>query len=494
MVKFMEQVLKVGSLATLLLFSGNLSAEWGSENWGSMVWGQSTANVPLMGSFAQVIFFLLLLIIGLFASRRWGLVRSLPTLAVIAFLPLLVEADPIQLNIFQNGQVADAEDVNENFQAIANAISTNDCATASQLNVVETKIDNIQASGSCNQFDIAVYNQGKVDGANEVDITSDNQTLCQSSGGTYDSTQDACTVDITTDNAALCSNAGGNYLASTNTCTVDITTDNPNCAWDDYVWDGTSCTLAGSNETSSCSGVSYSCNGNGSASDILASIGFTNLTNPYNDPLFGNNSNLSDWVSQGGAVNTFCIDNGGDVSVAPGNLSTAENCGACFSALTSSTPAAEVVSDSQGIGICQDLNDCIADSSGQNACGTASMYSCSNNQFYAASCNVSICNSSCSDPNPFCIMDEQAQTQTCSTNRVVVKHQYANGWIWLQHEGGSKYLRGGLTQICGRNVSTMYAPNHTYGGVTQVNIGDSAGFNVGQNYPVNTDASAPGCP
>ncbi len=79
-------------------------------------------------------------------------------------------------------------------------------------------------------------------------------------------------------------------------------------------------------------------------------------------------------------------------------------------------------------------------------------------------------------------MDEAGNTQTCSTNRVVVKNKK------------SRYLRGGLTHICGRMILEGYAPSDTYGGVTGVYIGDSTGFIVGQNYPVNTFASAQGCP
>ena len=488
MVKFMEHVFKVGSLATLLLFSGNLSAEWGSENWGSMVWGQSTANVPLMGSFAQVIFFLLLLIIALFASRRWGLVRSLPTLAVIAFLPLLVEADPIQLNVFQNGQVADAEDVNENFQTIANAIDASDCATASQLNLVETKIDSIQASGSCNQFDIAVYNQGKVDGANEVDITSDNDALCQNAGGIYNANTNSCSVDITTDNATLCTNAGGVYEAFNNTCSVDITSDNPTCDWQSTLWNGTNCIQGNSNPIDICeNSIKYQCNGNTSAVSALEALGFTiDTNNPLTfDYLY--------YASVGNALRTYCSNGSNAIAPASSNNSELDTCDRCVDELSNGY-AELVIDENSNIASCQDINECAVNNLGQNSCGDANMWSCQNYDWGNPLCTPLNCSSSCGGATPFCIMDEVANTQTCSTNRVVVKHQFSNGWIWLQHEGGSRYLRGGLTQICGRNVSTMYAPNGSYGGVTQVNIGDSSGFNVGQNYPVNTDASAPGCP
>ncbi len=104
-----------------VLLSNNANADWG-EQWGSMVWGQSSANVPMMGEVGQFIFFLLLLVIGVFVTKRWGLMRTLPAVAVLSLMPLIVEADEIQLNTFQNGQVADADEVNENFQNLKTAI------------------------------------------------------------------------------------------------------------------------------------------------------------------------------------------------------------------------------------------------------------------------------------------------------------------------------------------------------------------------------------
>jgi hypothetical protein len=97
-------------LATL--FCNNVSAEWGQQ-WGTMVWGQSSTNVPMLGGFGQFIFFGLMLVIGVFVIKRWGFIKTLPAVAVFSLMPIIVDA--VQLNTFQNGQVADADDVNENF-------------------------------------------------------------------------------------------------------------------------------------------------------------------------------------------------------------------------------------------------------------------------------------------------------------------------------------------------------------------------------------------
>ena len=103
------------------LLSHNANAAWG-QNWGSMVWGQTSANVPMMDGIANIIFFGSLLALGVVTLNRWGLIKTLPILAVLSFIPSLVDADEIQLNAFQNGEVADADEVNENFIALKEAL------------------------------------------------------------------------------------------------------------------------------------------------------------------------------------------------------------------------------------------------------------------------------------------------------------------------------------------------------------------------------------
>ena len=101
-------------------------------------------------------------------------------------------ADGLELNIFSNGQVADADEVNENFQLLETALNSlqgdSACATAADV-VCPTP----------SSFDITVYNQGVSDGfssgVSSVDITTDNQS-------SYDDGFSAgvTSVDITTDN------------------------------------------------------------------------------------------------------------------------------------------------------------------------------------------------------------------------------------------------------------------------------------------------------
>ena len=48
----------------------------------------------------------------------------------------------------------------------------------------------------------------------EVDITSDNASVCTTAGGTYDAGTDTCSVDITSDNQTVCEAANGTWAVS----------------------------------------------------------------------------------------------------------------------------------------------------------------------------------------------------------------------------------------------------------------------------------------
>ena len=193
------------------LLSNNVNAYWG-EKWGSMGWGQSSANVPMMGEIGQFIFFLLLLVIGVFVTKRWGLTRTLPAVAVLSLMPLIVEADEIQLNTFQNGQVADADDVNENFQALSNVLSS--------------QIPYVFSTGSVADADEINSNfQALSDDITSCLNTLDNfQSDCENNGGTWNAVVKFCEAapcDITINDAAI---ARENFNAGA--ASVDVTIDN----------------------------------------------------------------------------------------------------------------------------------------------------------------------------------------------------------------------------------------------------------------------------
>jgi len=125
-------------------------------------------------------------------------------------------------NTFADGTPALADEVNANFQALANGINSSNCATPAD--VVCNPSFNCPAVPDCGSSDF--YNQGFSAGAASADLTADNEALCTASGGVYNAQANTCTVDLTTDNEALCTASGGVYNAQANACTVDLTTDN----------------------------------------------------------------------------------------------------------------------------------------------------------------------------------------------------------------------------------------------------------------------------
>lgn len=109
--------------ARLLVLSVPLSlhanpcvADWG-DPWGSMVWGFSLPSVPTVGGAGLIVMALLLFALGAVAQR----LRAARYAAVILVLlvPLMALAVP---NVFENGTVADADEVNENFADLEGAL------------------------------------------------------------------------------------------------------------------------------------------------------------------------------------------------------------------------------------------------------------------------------------------------------------------------------------------------------------------------------------
>ena len=104
-------------------------AGWGQENWGAMVWGQSApvAPVPGLGWLGLTV-----LALGLAATAAWGLRKRRPALGLTLMLaliavPLVVVAGEVTLpNTFSNNTVADANEVNANFDAVKTAVDDND--------------------------------------------------------------------------------------------------------------------------------------------------------------------------------------------------------------------------------------------------------------------------------------------------------------------------------------------------------------------------------
>ena len=208
----------VSIFLTLPAFAGN----WG-ENWGEMTWGDLIAAVPVAGQFGVLFLTIGLVSVG-FWFLRGRLTTGLMALGLGLVGPQLAEAQVSVLNTFSDGTPALASEVNANFEALAAAVNSSECATAADVVC--------NPSFSCPSCDtLGSYNQGYADGGNAVDITTDNQVSYDAGVASVDITTDnqasydagVGSVDITTDNSSLCTDAGGLYDAASDSCTVDLT-------------------------------------------------------------------------------------------------------------------------------------------------------------------------------------------------------------------------------------------------------------------------------
>lgn len=122
-------------------------ANWG-EYWGEMLWN-GTPNVPILPGGWAVLAVALLLAAGFIRlrSRRHGVALVLALCAV----PLLARAGTLEIpNVFTNGTVADANDVNDNFNAVAVESDAQDARIAA----LETALAALQAQVAANGSDV----------------------------------------------------------------------------------------------------------------------------------------------------------------------------------------------------------------------------------------------------------------------------------------------------------------------------------------------------
>ena len=196
---------------------------------------------------------------------------SLLFLALLLSAASSAQAQVMIPNTFSDGTPALAAEVNQNFQTLASAVNASDCATAADV-VCNPAL-------SCPGCDaLGSYNEGFTDGGDGVAITSDNEAVCTTAGGTYDAVTDSCSVDITTDNAeaeAAAAAAAGNAA----------------CTEVGGTWDGSTCTGSSS----------YNCFVGGYCSQAAidfppASTGITNVYDGHTqimEPALGAGCNVS---------------------------------------------------------------------------------------------------------------------------------------------------------------------------------------------------------
>ena len=228
---------------TLPLFAAVLStspalADWG-ENWGEMVWGSSTppAAVPMTGWPGLFLLLTVLLVTALWKMKRVprqvGLTLSLFLLVPFLIAPHISTWTGTSWYTFINGEVADANEVNGNFEALADALdvtvpnpfANSGIADANEINsnfeVLKAAVEQFTTDAAAAT---AATGTAFSNGVASVDITSDNAAAYASG---------VASVDITTDNAAaeaaaaatagssVCAQVGGTWDPGTSGCTAD---------------------------------------------------------------------------------------------------------------------------------------------------------------------------------------------------------------------------------------------------------------------------------
>lgn len=134
---------------------------WG-ENWGTMVWGGAAAQVPI-GPWTLLILGFLLGVCAL-KARESITARVFPVLVII-FVPLIVIVANAVTFTFENGTVADAVQVNQNFSELE-----------AEIDALKADVGSFTVSGSGTENSLPVPNDvvdefcGDIEGC-EVTLT-----------------------------------------------------------------------------------------------------------------------------------------------------------------------------------------------------------------------------------------------------------------------------------------------------------------------------------
>ncbi len=164
-----------------------LAGNWG-EDWGTLTWGAAIAAVPSMGKLAVLV---LVLALGGLAARFIQRGRAVASLLVIGLvLPILAPAANAQTvsvpNTLTNGSVAEADAMNENFEAVRTgvnlALTTTSVGPLPQFtNGTTADADEVNANFTA-----------VVDGVNTA--LANRATDCAGAGGTWDAGTSTCTA------------------------------------------------------------------------------------------------------------------------------------------------------------------------------------------------------------------------------------------------------------------------------------------------------------
>lgn len=169
-------------------FAGN----WG-ENWGEMMWG-SVAAVPTLGWLALVLLLALLVVTVFWKMKRVSLQAGV-TLSVLLLVPFLMAPHITTWGggawyTFINGEAADADQVNQNFSALADAL------------------------------DVTVPNSFANSGIADANEVNANFEALRTAVDTFTNDLTAATSATQTAGSNACTQAGGTWNAETSTCTA----------------------------------------------------------------------------------------------------------------------------------------------------------------------------------------------------------------------------------------------------------------------------------
>ncbi|HIG72114.1 MAG TPA: hypothetical protein EYQ46_19080 [Myxococcales bacterium] len=174
----------------LLVLPQTALAAWG-ESWGEMVWGVpvSVPTLPGMG--------MIVLAIALSATAAWVLRKrrtalGLPVLLVLLAIPLVVVAGTVSVpNTFVNSTVADADEVNANFDSVETAVNDNDA----RITAVEGTATAVQTTADAATTAIADETTARAaaDAAHDTAISA-NTTAAAAAQATADATDTELTA------------------------------------------------------------------------------------------------------------------------------------------------------------------------------------------------------------------------------------------------------------------------------------------------------------
>ena len=168
-------------------FAGN----WG-ENWGEMTWG-SVAAVPTLGWLGLVLLLALLVVTVFWKMKRVSLQAGV-TLSVLLLVPFLMAPhittwEGLTWYTFINGEPANADQVNQNFSALADAL------------------------------DVTVPNSFANSGIADAGEVNANFEALRTAVDTFTGDLAAATQATQTAGSNACTQAGGTWNGQTSTCT-----------------------------------------------------------------------------------------------------------------------------------------------------------------------------------------------------------------------------------------------------------------------------------